>query len=139
MTMKTIVVAVDETEPSQRALQRAATLAKAFDSHLVVTSVVAANPGAVPRSIGTDPVESESDHRAELTAARRYLEGESLSAEYVEAAGHEGQSIVAVALEKSADLIVIGTREPPLLVRLLGNAVSDTVTHHARCDVLIVH
>jgi nucleotide-binding universal stress UspA family protein len=135
----TIVVAVDETEPSQRALERAAMLAKAFDSHLVVTTVLPANPSAAPRSIGPDPVETEAEHRAELAAARAYLEGESLSAEYVEAVGHEGQSIVTVARERSADLIVIGTREPPLLVRLLGNAVADVVTHHARCDVLIVH
>jgi nucleotide-binding universal stress UspA family protein len=135
----TIVVAVDESEPSRRALERAAMLAKAFDSHLVVTTVVPVNPPAAARSIGTDPVEDEPEHRAELAAARKYLDGESLHAEYVEAVGHEGQSIVAVARERSADLIVIGTREPPLLVRLLGNAVSDVVTHHARCDVLIVH
>ncbi len=137
--MQTIVVAVDESEPSQRALERAATLAKAFDSRLVVTSVVPTDPPAAARSIGPDPVEGEGEHRAELGAARAYLDGESLSAEYVEAVGREGPSIVAVAREKSADLIVIGTREPPLLVRLLGNAVSDAVTHHARCDVLIVH
>ena len=136
--MKTIVVAVDESAPSQRALERAATLARAFDSHLVVTTVVPANPSAAGRSIGADPVEGEGEHRAELAAARTYLDGESISAEYVEAVGHEGQSILAVAHDKAADLIVIGTREPPLLVRLLGNAVSDTVTHHARCDVLIV-
>jgi nucleotide-binding universal stress UspA family protein len=135
----TIVVAVDESEPSRRALERAAMLAKAFHSHLVVTTVVPANPPAAARSIGTDPVEDEAEHRAELAAARRYLEGESLRAEYVEAVGHEGQSIVAVAREHAADLIVIGTREPPRLLRLLGNAVSDVVTHHARCDVLIVH
>ncbi len=135
----TIVVAVDESEPSRRALERAAMLAKAFDSHLVVTTVVPVNPSAAARSIGTDPVEGEPEHRAELAAARQYLEGESLHAEYVEAVGHEGQSIVTVARERSADLIVIGTREPPRLLRLLGNAVSDVVTHHARCDVLIVH
>ncbi len=137
--MKTILVAVDESEPSRRALERGAMLARAFDSHLVVTTVVPADPSAAPRSIGPDPVEGEAEHRAELAAARRYLDSESLSAEYVEAVGHEGQSILTVARERSADLIVIGTREPPLLVRLLGNAVSDVVTHHARCDVLIVH
>lgn len=137
--MKTIVVAVDETDPSRRALERAAMLAKAFDSHLIVTSVVPTEPSAAARSVGPDPVEPEAEHRAELASARRYLEGESVSAEYMEALGHEGQAIVTVARERSADLIVIGTRQPPLLVRLLGNAVSDVVTHHARCDVMIVH
>jgi nucleotide-binding universal stress UspA family protein len=137
--IKTIVVAVDESAPAQRALERAAALAKALDSSLVVTTVVPVATPAAPRSIGTDPVEGEAEHRAELAAAHRYLDGQSLSADYVEAVGHEGESILAVARERSADLIVIGASEPSLMVRLLGSAVSDTVAHRAPCDVLIVH
>ena len=137
--IKTIVVAVDESEPSQRALERAATLATALGSKLVVTTVAPVATSAAPRSIGADPVETEAEHRAELTAARQYLDGQSLSADYVEALGHEGESILAVARDRSADLIVIGTSEPSLLVRVLGSAVSETVSHRAHCDVLIVH
>jgi nucleotide-binding universal stress UspA family protein len=137
--IKTIVVAVDESAPAQRALERAAALATALHSSLVVTTVVPVATSAAPRSIGTDPVEGEAEHRAELAGARRYLDGQSLSADYVEAVGHEGESILAVARERSADLIVIGASEPSLMVRLLGSAVSDTVAHRAPCDVLIVH
>jgi nucleotide-binding universal stress UspA family protein len=137
--MNTILVAYDGSEPSKRALERAATLVKALGSKLIVTSVAPVVTSAAARSIGTDPADTAGEHAAELGAARAYLEGEGLDAEYVEALGHPADSIVAAARERSADMIVVGTRELGHLQRLLGESVSDTVSHRARCDVLIVH
>lgn len=135
----TIVVGYDESDPSRRALERAAMLSTALQAKLVVTSVASVPTPAGGRSIGPDPVESAAEHRAELADARAYLDGQGLTAEYVEAIGHEAQSILEVARERSADMIVIGSRELSALQRLLGQSVSDAVSHRARCDVLIVH
>lgn len=135
----TIVIGYDETEPARRALERAAQLAKAFDAKLVVTSVAPVAVSSSARSIGTDPADTAADHRAELHEAHVYLESVGLTADYVEAIGHEAESILEVARERSADLIVIGSRELSTLHRLLGQSVSDAVSHGARCDVLIVH
>jgi nucleotide-binding universal stress UspA family protein len=44
-----------------------------------------------------------------------------------------------MATRANADLIVVGTREPSTLARLFGQSVSDSITHKARCDVLVVH
>jgi nucleotide-binding universal stress UspA family protein len=136
--IKTIVVGYDDSPSSRRALERAAMLAKAFESALIVTSAspVTASPG---RSLGADPVEDSATELVRLAAARKYLEQEGLSGEYIEALGSAGQSIVTVADQRSADLIIVGTGERGMLERLFGTAVSDTVAHHAHCDVLIVH
>ena len=137
--IKTIVIAYDESEESRRALERAASLAKAFEAKLVVTSVAPVTITATGRSLGADPVEPASEHRQELAEARAYLQGEGVSAAYIEAVGHEAESILAAAREQSADMIVVGSRELSHLQRLLGQSVSDAISHGARCDVLIVH
>jgi nucleotide-binding universal stress UspA family protein len=137
--IKTILVGYDETDVSRRALERAAELGLALKAKLVVTSVAPVPTPAAGRSIGADPVESFADHRAELHEAHQYLEGQGVTAEYVEAVGHEAESILAAARTHSADLIVLGARELSALQRLLGQSVSDAVSHGAHCDVLIVH
>jgi nucleotide-binding universal stress UspA family protein len=89
--------------------------------------------------LGADPADTALEHRHELENAREYLGEQGLTAEYVEAVGHPADSIVAAAEQHGADLIVVGTREPGFVERLLGTSVSDAVSHRAHCDVLIVH
>jgi nucleotide-binding universal stress UspA family protein len=136
--MQTILVAYDDSEAAGRALERAATLAKALGSQLVVTSVAPISETAGGRSLGTDPVEPASEHLADLASARNQLEQLGVPASYVEAVGHEGDALIAAAEDRGADLIVLGAAHESLVGRLLGHATSDTVVHQARCDVLIV-
>jgi len=137
--MTTILIGYDESDESRRALERAAELATALDGSLIVTSVAPVATTAGGRSIGADPTEPASEHLAELAAARSYLEGRGLAAQYVEAVGHEAEAILEVSRTYSADMIVVGSRDLSRLERLLGQSVSDAVAHGARCDVLIVH
>ena len=136
--MKTIVLGYDDTDPSKRALERAAALAKAFGSQLVVTSVAGLMTPA-PRGGELDPLEMPEAHREELGHAVEALTAQGLSVTTQLAVGDAAEAIVQVAEEVDADLIVVGTREHSFIGRMFGQSVSDSVTRHAGCDVLIVH
>jgi nucleotide-binding universal stress UspA family protein len=139
--MKTIVVGYDETEGAKRALARAAELATAFDSKVIVTSVAHALVGAAAaRGVGpVDPVDPPELHREELRHAAAFLSERGLHAEYDVALGDPAEKILELAESRDADLIVVGTREARLLGRLLDPSVSGAVQRKAHCDVLVVH
>jgi nucleotide-binding universal stress UspA family protein len=134
-----ILVGYDETESSERALERAIELANAFGAELLVASVAPVLEGA-GRSVGPlDPLDMPEKHSAELDHAKAKATAAGLSAQTVLAVGHPAEAIVEVARERGADMIVVGTRELGFFSRMLGQSTSEAVTHRAQCDVLIVH
>jgi nucleotide-binding universal stress UspA family protein len=137
--MKKILLGYDYTDASRRALERAAQLTKTFESELTVLSVTPVVAG-VGRSTGpideSDPI---SKHSTELADARAYLEAQGITATYQPAVGDIAETIVELAQERGADLIVVGTREPNAIARLFRQSTSDVVAHHAHTDVMIVH
>jgi nucleotide-binding universal stress UspA family protein len=141
VSWQTIVLGFDDTPAARRALRRTAELAKAFGADVVVTSVAHALPsGAASHGLGpADPADSPELHRDELEDARAFLDIRGIAATLELAVGDPADEIVKVARRHDADLIVVGTREPGFLERLLSGSVSQAVSRHARCDVLIVH
>jgi nucleotide-binding universal stress UspA family protein len=136
--MKTIVLGYDGTEESQRALERAAAIALAFGSSVIVTSVSTRLGGAVHGGGSGDPVDPPEAHEALLDGATKRLADRGVHAESVLAMGDAAEAIVELAHQRNADLIVVGTREPGFFERLLGHSVSGSVQRQAHCDVLIV-
>jgi len=124
-----ILLAYNDTDTSNRALERAAQLAGLYNAKLVVTSVTPVLVGAA-RDAGPG---------SELTRADERLKELGIEAELVEAVGEIAEAIVEVAESRNVGLIVVGTREPSQVERMLGHSVSESVQRMAHCDVLIVH
>ena len=137
--MKTILVAYDDTEPSRRALDRAASLAEAFGSRVLVTSI-APLVHSSPRSVTQiDRGGGVGTHTDEVRRAQAVLEERGIAAESVTAVGDPASSIAQLAEDRGADLVVIGTRGLGPVQRLLGQSVSQAVSRRVNCDLLIVH
>jgi len=135
--MKTIVVGYDESEPAQRALARAADLADAFGSKVIVTSVAPVLVGS--REMGPiDPADPPELHREELEHAKTFLSGRGIEGQFEVQVGDPATAIVELADSCKADLIVVGTRHPSLISSILGLSVSGAVKRKAHCDVLTV-
>jgi len=124
-----ILLAYNDTDVSNRALERAAQLARLYEAKLVVTSVTPVVVGEAP-SMEPGPELHKADER---------LRALGIEAELVEAIGDIASAVVEVAEKHGAGLIVIGTREPSQVERMLGHSVSESVQRMAHCDVLIVH
>jgi nucleotide-binding universal stress UspA family protein len=93
-------------------------------------------PLPAPEAPGPEPIEL-AQHQ--LERARMRLTGVRVEAEYVAEVGDAAERLLALAREREADLIVVGSRERGFLDRLLGRHVDEAVAAHAGCDVLLVH
>jgi nucleotide-binding universal stress UspA family protein len=148
--VKTILAGYDGTRAAEHALSRVAELARAFDSKVIVVSVAAPKPLMAPGAFGLTPYpylqEDESSRRIDETLLRQHRErvqafftGLDVPVEFAGVVGEPAEQIVALADEHDADLIVVGTREPGFVERLLAGSVSQRVARRAHRDVLIVH
>ncbi|TMJ94488.1 MAG: universal stress protein [Actinobacteria bacterium] len=126
----TILVAYDD--PTSGTLARAADLAEAVGSRLVVTNVAAPVEPSAAEEAGR--ISSER-----LDEARTYLEQRGVGAELVPRVGSPAEAIVELARERKVGLIVVGTRKKGFLERLVEGSVAENVLRHATCDVLVVY
>jgi nucleotide-binding universal stress UspA family protein len=127
---ETILVAYDD--PSTGTLRRAADLAEALGSRLIVTNV------AAPAD-STGKAEAERLARERLAQAHSFLGERGLDAELVPSVGQPAEAIVRLARERDADLIVVGTRKKGFFERLVEGSVNQEVIRRASCDVLVVY
>lgn len=139
--LRTILVPVDFSERSRAALNYAVTLARDFGGSLVVLHVL--DPLLIPGRL-----EAARLRQLKSSARREAAERlQSLNHELVQMGvrvqsflrhGPVADIIVAFAVAKKADLIIIGSQGRTGLSRLLIGSVAERVVRHATCPVLVV-
>lgn len=141
-----VVVGTDGSESSYRAVERAAVLAADASATLVVAcAYVPADPRSVNQAadqLGADAYQIRGDNPAEEIVRRAKELATAAGATSIEVRTVKGapvESLIALADEVGADLLVVGNKGLNSLTgRLLGSVPSDAA-RRATCDVLIVH
>jgi nucleotide-binding universal stress UspA family protein len=144
MDMK-ILLAIDESEFSQAAIQEVDERLAAHDATVRVLHVVGSfiPPAAAVLDAGgsLEGVREDvaSRYQALVDEAAERLKARGLSAEGVVKDGSPGKVIVEDAKVWGADLIVVGSHGRGGLGRLLMGSVAQYVVDHAQCSVEVVH
>ncbi len=142
-----ILVPVDGSEQSKKALDFAADLAKRYEAemHLIhVTQPLVADDvfalGAVAVPVNASMEELDEVGQKVLQAAADIVEAAGLAMPVTHLShGDPGSQIVQYAAEQGVDLIVMGTRALGGLSSLLIGSVSSKVNHKAPCTCITVH
>jgi len=152
---KKILVPLDGSDHSLRALETAVEVAKKFESNITLVHVYSLSipPLMMPESTTMGPpgipvgapaeisrlvdAEREAGNRI-LADGKERAAAKGLDVECLLKEGSTVQEIAKTANEGGFDLIVMGARGISRIREILVGSVSDGVTKHASCPVLVV-
>jgi len=143
MSLTTIVVGVDLSVPSEQAVDRAAGLAKLHGAKLVLVHGQADDApiehadNAMVEQLGEVSAAVRAEEARRLAERVVQLATRGITAELVSRTGAPGEVVAAIASERRAELIVVGTHGHTGISRFLLGSVATAVLRHAPCDVLV--
>ncbi len=139
MPFERIVVAIDGSDASDHAFDKALELASLTAGRLIALAVEGPLPAYAATMAEVDEVKHEKDvfFRALAVRASERAEQAGVELEIELRAGHAAELIIRFAEERQADLIVLGHRGHFLRDHLLGST-ADRVAENAGCPVMIV-
>lgn len=139
--LKQILVPVDFSECSRKALRYALPFARVFGAgisllHVVETAYVMGEFGAVDYAAMAADLTTEAERQLCMLATEEI--GASAAWKIAVRPGRPATEIVEAARELAADLIVIATHGRTGLQHVLLGSVAENVVRHAPCPVLTV-
>jgi nucleotide-binding universal stress UspA family protein len=144
MAIRRVLVPIDGTEGSIRAVRFAADLAESAGASITLLHVYDASAVAIMGMSALSGAEVD-DAIARVSAAflekarKEALVRAPLEVRTLSKVGHPSDEIVDLAEAEGADLIVVGSRGLSSFQGLLVGSVSDRVVHRAPCPVTVVH
>jgi nucleotide-binding universal stress UspA family protein len=150
-----ILVPLDGSEHSLKALERATEIAKKFSGKITLIHVYSVSIQPImlpePTTLGSPsiPILTGAEVSRIAEAAREFgnrilrdgeekVKAEKVQVEKKLVEGHAVEEIVRAATEGNFDLIVIGARGISHIREILLGSVTDGVIHHVHCPVLVV-
>jgi nucleotide-binding universal stress UspA family protein len=136
-----ILVTIDGSDASQRALVRAVEEAKVWNAKLHVAYVV--ESGFFSSLPADNTVEImfrvlEKEGGAILEQAKKYAAENGITATTHMKQGHAGSEVITLAEREKADLIVVGSHGKSQADRLLIGSVSTFVVTHSKVTTMVV-
>lgn len=134
-----VLVAIDGSEGSSKALDAALSLCVALGARLTALAVEGRLPAYAASMGEVDEVKREKDEyfQGVLEGAREQAHGRGVNVSTDLVPGHAAEVITHYARAHGHDLIVVGHRGHFLGDFLLGST-ADRVAHHAHCPVMVV-
>lgn len=147
-----ILAAINRDDTSNIIFEKALALAKPLNAHLMLVHVLSSElqqPTLVSYSypVITEDIMNqfryqwEEVEKAGLERLKTLADqaiAANVQAEFTQNIGNPGRVICTLAKNWNADLIVMGRREQSALGELVMGSVSQFVTHHAPCAVLLI-
>ena len=142
---KKILVPVDGSETSWRAMDEARKLAEKFDGSLVVVNVIQPYNSAALLAVPLDQatITQGNNELAKigdkvLAAAKEKMADFKGEISYDLEVGHPSERIIVVSKDRGCDSIVIGSRGLSGIAEFFLGSVSSKVAQYATLPVLIV-
>jgi nucleotide-binding universal stress UspA family protein len=142
LRIQSIMVAVDGSGSSSRAIDVAAALAKLENAALVIVSVAGPSPAATRREFqriehsAADP--SETVSQAVLMDAQQRAGWADVRAKTIMLWGDPAEEVIKAVVSEKADALVVGRRGHSQLAGLLLGSVSQKLVSLSPCMVTVV-